>query len=560
MNSIEFKKTGNFWIDNGIVGLYKIIKDRVCKKVSCDNLEIILLKDKLIIKLLNNDSTFTNSILNLLNEAQNELSIAYVSTSVKNYRWYYDETKDKFYLFQKTSYKPHLRGTFFNAKPGYEGTLHLPNKLKEEVLNKIPKKKSMTEKQLKTFQSFKDENNEIFTKSIIAKEREEGFLNHPSKYSFGDNFNLSFFEKGNKICGFSGSANKDTIDINGMYSPFFTGTSGELNFGSFLSKKTQISSLYAFIALFAPFNLYYQLQNDLKNYFILYDSNLKELSNFYNAIQPDITHLKNADYCNFETYITGTQYESESFFNFLISVYKQAQPKMDKDKRRELFSKSVFTLSNDGNIFKDVKEYTSLVKLFDVFDAFSNQQEVNYFNDFLTLVRFFNKKIKPTEYDTSWRNRLCSNILSFRSVHKTIEWFLGEVKMKEETGNIYQLDKILEIYNQKTQPLMDKEMVSKCKHIGTTIGIYSQKEDDKSALFSLRNAKNRIEFLKVLSHIQFRIASSEKIEPEYKLRIYDDFFERLPNNQQWEEYKSLISIFAMNSFLYKKESKATTEQ
>jgi len=38
---------------------------------------------------------------------------------------------------------------------------------------------------------------------------------------------------------------------------------------------------------------------------------------------------------------------------------------------------------------------------------------------------------------------------SFRSILKTVEWFLGEVKIKEDKGNIVFLDKIIEIYNLK---------------------------------------------------------------------------------------------------------------
>ncbi len=289
---------------------------------------------------------------------------------------------------------------------------------------------------------------------------------------------------------------------------------------------------------------------------MFYDSNLKELNNFYNTIQPSVSQLKNADYCNFETYIIGTEYENETLFGFIVSVYKQAKQKLAKDARKELYTKSIFTFTNDGNIFRDVKEYTSLSQLFDLFDAFDETGDEKFgFDSFLNLIRFFYKTIpsKPKpKYDTTWRNRLCADMLNFRSIAKTIEWFLSEVRLKEPTpsGIIY-LDKILEVYHSKTQNNMDKDMVKKCKSIGSTIGIYSQKEEDKGVLFSLRNAKNRIEFLKSLSLIQFKIASSEKIEDHYKLKIYDDFFEGLPDTPQWEEYKALVSIFAMNSFLYK---------
>jgi hypothetical protein len=545
MNSLEFKKIGNFWIDNGIVGLYKIIKRLQTSNEICIDFDLKLYPDRLAIELIEKDDKedLHQNLLLILNTAKTEVVKTYLKATGAG--WIYKQ--GNFEVYRKTDFKMHLKSFFTGKTPKTEGALYVPDAKDSDLGGKG---RRMSEEEYTSFTQFKEANSPVIINDKKFPLTGKGFLNTPPQYEIGEDFRDDFLKKGKKQCLFSGQFYQIAYTVTGMDYPFLTGKSGELNFVSQLEGKPSISAQYSYIALFSFYNLYYQLQNDLKNYFILYDSNLKELSNFYNAIQPDITQLKNTDYCNFETHITGTQYESESLFNFLISVYKQVQPKMDKDKRRELFSKSVFTLSNDGNIFRDVKEYTSLVKLFDVFDAFRNQQEVNYFNDFLTLVRFFNKKIKSTEYDTIWRNRLCSNILSFRSVHKIIEWFLSDVKMKEETGNIYQLDKILEIYNQKTQPNMKTEMVDLCKRMGNSIGRYCRENENKGILFSMRNAKNRSEFLNVLAETQFRT----------EVLYSEEFFKQLPDGREWEEYKSLVSIFAMNSFLFKKESKTAVEQ
>jgi len=286
------------------------------------------------------------------------------------------------------------------------------------------------------------------------------------------------------------------------------------------------------------------MQDDLKHYFILYDDNLKELESFYDIIQANINNLTKPDFCSFETQIIGTQYESESLFNFLLSVYAQVNQRINRDKRRGiLLSKSVFTLSNDGNIFRDVKEYTSLNALFELLDCFENYKddERSYREPFLNFIRYFTQRLDSGKYNTTWRNRLCSDILSFRSILKTVEWFLGEVKLKEDKGNILFLDKIIEIYNFKTQKNMKAEMVDICKAVGNRIGAYCRENDDKGILFSIRNAKSRTEFLNVLAETQFRTGVSYS----------ETFFKDLPDNSQWEEYKALVSIFAMNSFLYK---------
>jgi hypothetical protein len=138
--------------------------------------------------------------------------------------------------------------------------------------------------------------------------------------------------------------------------------------------------------------------------------------------------------------------------------------------------------------------------MFRLLDEFQKNGE---YETFVNLIRFFHKHIKKTEYDTTWRNRIASDVLMFRSVNKTIETFLSEVKMKEEK-NIYKLDKLLEIYNSLINNGMNKEMVETCKRIGNSIGRYCRDKEDKGILFSIRNSRNRLDFLKVLSESQFR--------------------------------------------------------
>ncbi len=130
----------------------------------------------------------------------------------------------------------------------------------------------------------------------------------------------------------------------------------------------------------------------------------------------------------------------------------------------------------------------------------------------------------------------------FQSIHKTTERFLGEVKIKDENSrDIPYLDKIIEIYDKQTQKNMKTKMVEMCKTLGNRIGAYCRENDDKGILFSIRNVKSRIEFLNVLADIQFRT----------EIGYSEEFFKELPDNEEWEEYKALVSIFAMNSFLYK---------
>lgn len=544
MKKITIEKTGNFWIDNGIVGLYKILR-KADYNVELDASTFSVSSE-------NNNG---KNVEDILNHAKEEVVKHYL-IQTKNFGWILKE--ERFEIYRKTDFKMHLK-PFFEGKTGKpeEGAVCTPNSKKSDL---GAKGRYMTSDEYERFLKFKEEDTSITIEDKKIKLTNKGYLNAHPKYEIGKCFSNDYFKEGNKLCNFSGKHYKKVDQINGINYPFLTGMSGEINFASQLKLKPNISSLYSFVSLFSFYNLNFLVQLNEKgklkdaHYFVLYDNSLKDLENFQNNILKNINNLIKPDFCSFETQITGTQYESESFFNFLLSIYAQVKQRIDRDKRRGiLLKKSVFTLSNDGNIFRDVKEYTSLNSLFELFDCFEDNgtDERSYREPFLNFVRYFNKRLDSGKYDTTWRNRLCSDILSFRSILKTVEWFMGEVKMKEEKGSIIFLDKIIEIYNLKTQKKMNQEMVKICQSIGINIGIYAEKENDKSSLYLLRNSKSRTEFLKVLELIQFRILNSEKIPLEFKTKNYEDFFLML--DKDWEEYKSLVSIFSMNSFLIEKK-------
>lgn len=606
IQEIIFRKVNNFWIDNGIVGLFKVLENIRGNAILDENENIIeydfsLSSNFLKIELLNPstieigvDEVHPN-LLKVLNEAKDKVVTSYL-TATNNAGWLLKE--GKFDVYRKNDFKMHLKSFFTGKTPKTEGGVCVPfiKKDVEEILQKnninFSKDKNNTiTLENRFFKNYKSKKEGDFKNIVVPNLKKEdfkasdrlmsddefilflnfieensllsiedskpttltgrGFLNSQPQYEIGVNFESIFLQIGDKPCSFSNEKVKVANVISGMDYPFSTGKSGEMNFASNLEKKPNISAKYSYVALFSFFQLHYQLQDKIKNYFVLYDSNLKELSNFYNSIQINLANLKNSSFCNFEVFMYNLELEAETLFNFAISVFKQTKGKLNKDERKKIYTKSIFTFTNDGNIFRDVKEYTSLSSLFNLFDAFDETDDEKFnFDQFLNFIRFFTKKMqtsKGEQYDTTWRNRLCNDILHFRSIAKTIEWYFGEVKLKEkEPNSIFNLDKIISVYNNKTQLNMKTEMVEMCKSIGNRIGRYCRENENKGILFSIRNAKNRAEFLNVLAESQF------KTEVSYG----EDFFKTLPDTPQWEEYKALVSIFAMNSFLYKPEAKS----
>jgi hypothetical protein len=608
IKEIVFNKVNNFWIDNGIVGLFKVLEH--IKENSNINdeegniieFEIALSSDNLRIELPNEhnqeieDKVIHKDLFKILNCAKDEVVKNYL-TATDNAGWILKD--DQFEVYRKNDFKMHLKSFFTGKTPKTEGGLCVPF-VKNDIV-KILQKNSIsfsTDKdntitlEDRYFRNYKSKKEGDTKKVVIPNLKKEdfkasdklmseeefilflnfieknslltiddkktntltgrGFLNSQPQYDIGSDFEPVFLEEGKKTCAYSGKKVKNADTITGMDYPFITGKSGELNFSSNLESKPIISAEYSFIALFSFYQLHYLRHDKISNYFVLYDNNLKELSNFYNVIQMDLSTLRNQAYSNFTNSMYNLELEAETLFDFIISIYHQVKGKLSKDERMGIYGKSIFTFTNDGNIFRDVKEYTSLATIFDFFDVFDeSQDETLKFDQFLNFVRFFTKKMKTSkgdQYDTTWRNRLCSDLLHFRSISKTIEWYFGEVKLKDkEPNSVFNLDKIISIYNNKTQFNMKSEMVEMCKSIGNRIGRHCRESDNKGILFSIRNAKNRVEFLNVLAESQFRTEVS----------YGEDFFKSLPDTPQWEEYKALVSIFAMNSFLYKPDNKST---
>src|SRR5690606_40156659 len=98
MNSIKIEKTGNFWIDNGIVGLYRILStlehDDDCE-IDADELELSF-KDE-------------QQLIEILNKARAEVVTKYLKKT-GNFGWIYKDSD--FEVYERTDFKMHLKPFF----------------------------------------------------------------------------------------------------------------------------------------------------------------------------------------------------------------------------------------------------------------------------------------------------------------------------------------------------------------------------------------------------------------------------------------------------------------
>jgi hypothetical protein len=554
-NEIRFAKTGNFWLDNGIVGLYQVLA-KVKEEPPMDATDSPIrfefgfeVKDeaehlRVWVEEVPPTKGSAPELLAVLNAAKAKVAETYL-TKTSGYGWLYTD-QCEFALYQKTDFRMHLK-PFFMGKTGKpKGTVYLPKdqesaKARDYVLK---------EDEPARFEAFK--------KGVLEggkiKLTDKGYLHIAPVYEIGTEYEDSFELSGTNRCNFSGDSYKKTSTVSGMDYPFLTGDSGELNFASFLAEKPSIADKYSFVGVFAFYNLYFSLQSDFKNYFILNDGTLKDLEKFYRSVQipPDQIEPQRRVWCNFKSTFIGAQYAHEGLMDFLISIYNQFQSKMANElEDKEMMRKAVYTFHNDGSFFREVRAYNSIETLFSFFDNLAkgegeNQKGVK--KSFLYLLRSFQRKVKETEYDTTWRNRLCHDLLSFNLPFGIVEEFMAEVRLKEANPqSITHLDTIFKIFLKSTHQNMNEEDVNICKSIGDQIGeafgpSNENKKGNKDPFFGLRNAKTREEFLRVFNEMQFKM--------EKQFFQAEDLLKRVvQQNVSWLEFKHLINIFAMNEFL-----------
>lgn len=530
---ITFKKTGNFWLDAAIVGLYNKLREvnEDAANLGVGGLMVVMPTE--------------TDILALLNTAQKAAGDSYL-TRTKKFGWYFKD--DVFTPYQRTDFRLHLK-SFFTGKTGrpIDGVLH------ESGDGSNGKNRSMT---------FKEK--AAFTKAVndYKEKKPTGkiYLDGPPVYEFGEPYETNLGKRGKHVCMLSGERTKKVIDITGMHYPFVTGKSGEINFTSHLQAPTRLSGKLAFLSLFAFRNLFYTAGQDNFHYFLVSDSNLQELATFQFSIQGILAREGDTTWGNFTPSIVGTVFTSEALLNFLLSMFRQIRERQLSDLRKQAITKKIYTFTSDGKVFHDVREYSSLAKLFAVF-------EVLDYIKLTLLLQQFQERLESGKYKTTWRNELSRAVLNFTGINFIVEEFLASVCLKDGRKNLPHLYQLISDYNHKIAPKMDEQLIKKCSHIGWTLGSYAKDSNNRSIMYAIRNAGTRADFLAALNNAQFRIEShkrehknSDTAQKLYDLSHFnDEMAKAFYEYREWTELRSLISIFSMNTYLNNPKTKDNGE-
>ncbi|MBE3577939.1 MAG: hypothetical protein IMX00_09665 [Limnochordales bacterium] len=195
-----------------------------------------------------------------------------------------------------------------------------------------------------------------------------------------------------------------------------------------------------------------------------------------------------------------------------------------------------------------------------------NMQSFSEFSQFHSLYRFYEGSIESlggdnphrhfvdvfrqfqardeNQYNTIWRDRIARSVLEFSDPLPFVEGFLFEVRVKEDNPLplVWGTEHVIGRYTEEVLS-MDEEMLKVLSGFGYRLGSAAYEKDEMGIIYSLRNAKNPEDFFRVLNDIQFRL---DMTIPEQILRIEPG--ERIANNP-WVRVKTLLAIYAMNSYL-----------
>lgn len=539
----EFKETGNYWLDSGIISLFRAFNFP-------ENAE---LADKMGIKIKERiftvEGTNEEAVSLFIKEVINNLVNTNYITPTKNKDIWFDGETGEFKLYQKTNFTPFHSALISGPVPSIKQKLFLKDMSYEQ--------NEKFDRAIKSYNENKQQKAKISQKQ--ASDPNKAYIPmYAPKLTIKT---LLDFNTGKNFCSFCGRSTKG-MNPTGVNYPWITSTNKMKNFNS-MHRGTSIMCGYCEAASIAAYDIVrYHINDDRVFIALPHAETLDELWFVWKEIdQYNPTRGTENIYCNFtEKHITAYHlnenfvYFAIAMYNYLKSYVSQREMKNDAAWPR-LASKrwyASYGVSAQSLQFRKKMEFARFGDLFKCFDSVTEGEDgVNLdrlFDDF-----FVEKKRVVSIANVVYREKISEKLLNFEDITDVVEQFTFE-KCRPVEG-LHHFVKVFMIKNVKEANRMEENIIELCEKIGDRIGKYSYFTNDKGVLFGLRNSKNLTEFLENLSSTQFKMPN-EKYSG--RLEIPKEFLLDI-NERNWRQYKSLITIFAKNP-PPKKEAKGELEE
>lgn len=196
------------------------------------------------------------------------------------------------------------------------------------------------------------------------------------------------------------------------------------------------------------------------------------------------------------------------------------------------------------------REFTKLQSLYRLYERWVNvidqkQIDQNSHRRIVWILRQFEVQ-QGNKRESLWRDKIAWSVLEFSDPFPFVEQFLFEVRAREQNPRPLVRGTLdaLGLYLQEVLG-MDEQFQRVLAGFGHGLGAAAQDHNEMGVLYALRNAKKPEEFYRVLNDAQFRL---EVTIPEALLKIEKG--ERIAG-VTWVRVKTLLAIYAMNTFLRK---------
>lgn len=549
---IQFSKLSHFWMDSGLLGLYKIAKEESPLEMG---IEIHLTDQGLTFKGTEEDLTA------LFNKAYESLLNQYYSKSTEKQRqenagFFYDSKEDKFVRFPKVKAMG-IAGLIFNKAPRMT-----VNQTKYETKDINEAGKKVTKKVLSQEYSHLQNKLDNFLQETGLKISGNNLLiDGPNAIQPQVEIKVKKGKNKGK-CFICGESSHSLTEIGGTVYPMITGSSGVLSFNSNGGKPEKVCWKCDFLGKFVPVNGFYVYNNESYNIYFPYSSSLVKMSESYDDFQAlkieDPNLLK-----NFENKLGSFfQRPFEQLFTFLYSLYLTVLSKKTTDEdSHELDFEKLFdvviskaplefytintTSLGDTQMGKMIWPFNDSVYLFRLFDEIE-KNKMSVKEVMSGLIDYDQTK---NENKTIIRNAVCERILKKSSIVELVEQHAFHIN-KSKKQNIKPIhdfviryEKILKEGNGK----VDQAIIDTAVSLGKTIGfsVASAGRKGKGDLFRLRKTRKPEDFLNEINRIQMK----------YGALVASDLYGKGEDfEKNFLEFKQFCMIAALNTFNAKNQS------
>jgi len=547
--TITFPKLNHFWMDAGLLGLYRIAQKEQSHESGVE------------IKLDDSGISFKGTEKNIqffLQKTYSALLDRYYNTSSqsqreKNEGFYYDTKTDRFVRFPKI--KPMGIASLVKISGQSYKNKGKANFIKNKETN------HQTYPILEEKYSYLQDRFENFLKETKLKPSTSLLINGKNIVSPTIHLDkLTGKAKGN--CFLCGESSSSLSEIGGTVFPMITGSSGVLSFNSSAGNPEKVCWKCDFVGKFVPVTGFYIMNTGAYHIYFPYSSSLEKMNDVFRSLEASKKEDPNL-FRNFENKLGGyIQRPYEHLFSFLYSLYRVVLTKKisssSEDDEYELDYEKLFEVNLNKSPLDFFVVYTELLGEAQMGKMIWPFQESVYFFRLLDhlernkidlkiimqqLVDYEKIKQKQPENATLTRNRVCENILKKQSIVTLIEQHVFRIN-KSKTQNIKPLSDFVILYEKIIREggsTMNQETIDIAVSVGKTIGISiaPSGKKGKGDLFRLRKTRKPEDFLNEINRIQMKYGTRVSAELYNKGQSMEENF---------AEFKQFCMIAALNTY------------